>query len=386
MKDVLIQCGCLITEDNCRDNIDVLLSGGKIKALGSDLGDKPITKGAKIVNGEGLYIAPGFLDIHIHGAMGEMCEIASPQGMEVISRGLAQHGTTAFLPTVGASPHDSTLKVLSVIADAKEMVTGAEIVGINMEGPYLNLKWGGAQRIDAIRKYNKDELREYIETSKGLLTIMGLAPEVEGGMELVDNLVAAGVIACAVHTGATFDETIKAMEHGLTLTGHTFNAMRPIHHREPGIITASLLDDNIFSEYIADGFHTATPIIEMAYRLKGEKKLALISDSVGAMGLPDGNYEFFGIKCKVANGRVSIGDSDILAGSASPLLYGVKNLYKTSAIPLAHIIRMATLTPAEAIGVSHRLGSIDVGKDANVLLLNKDLDIVKVWVRGKEFS
>jgi N-acetylglucosamine-6-phosphate deacetylase len=366
--------------------MDVLLSGGKIAEVGSGLGDKPSTKGAEIVNGEGLYISPGFLDIHIHGAMGEMCEDASTNGMEVISHALAKHGTTAFLPTVGASPHDSTLKVLSIIADSKEKVTGAEIVGINMEGPYLNPKLGGAQRMDAIRRYNKDELKEYIKTSKGLLTIMGLAPEVDGGMELVDNLVKAGVIACAVHTDATFDETIKAMEHGLTLTGHTFNAMRPIHHREPGIITASLLNDSIFSEYIADGFHTATPIIEMAYRLKGEKKLVLISDSVGAMGLPDGNYEFFGIKCLVANGRVSLGDSDILAGSASPLLYGVKNLHKTSEIPLAHIIRMATLTPAETIGVSDRLGSIDVGKDANVLLLNKDIDVVKVWIRGKEIE
>ncbi|MBN1574617.1 MAG: N-acetylglucosamine-6-phosphate deacetylase [Deltaproteobacteria bacterium] len=383
MKDVLIKGGRLIRENEILDDMDVLLSGGKIASVDRALHDK--AEGAEIVDAGGLYISPGFLDIHIHGAMGEMCEIATLEGMKKISLTLAKYGTTAFLPTLGASPHEDTVRLLKIIAGAKDKVEGAEIVGINMEGPYLNPKWAGAQRADAIRNYSKEELKEYIKVTDGLLTVMGLAPEVEGGMELVSDLKEAGIIPCAVHTDATYDQTTEAMKHGLKLTGHTFNAMRPIHHREPGIIVAAMLTDDLFSEYIADGFHTYTPIIEMAYRLKGEKRLVFVSDSVGGMGIPDGYYEFFGTQCKVSNGRITIGDSDILAGSASPLLFGVKNLHKTSEIiPLPHIIRMATLTPAEVIGVEDRLGSIDVGKDASVILLNDKLDVVRVWVSGKE--
>ncbi len=386
MKDILIKCGRLIAEDEIKENVDVLISDGKIGAVESASKGTADAEGAEIVDAAGLYISPGFLDIHIHGAMGEMCEIATPEGMEKISLTLAEYGTTAFLPTLGASPHEETVRLLKIIAGAKEKVKGAEILGINMEGPYLNLNWSGAQRANAIRNYSREELKEYLKVTDGLLTVMGLAPEVEGGMELVSVLKKAGVVPCAVHTDATFDQTIEAVRHGLKLTGHTFNAMRPIHHREPGIIVAAMLTDELFSEYIADGFHTYTPIIEMAYRLKGEKRLVFVSDSVGGMGIPDGDYEFFGTMCRVADGRITIGDSDILAGSASPLLSGVKNLHKTSEIPLAHIVRMATLTPAELLGVDNRLGSIDVGKDASVILLNDDLNIVRVWVKGKEIK
>lgn len=382
----MIKGGRLIREDGLIEDMDVLLSDGKIAAVEKSGNKKIDATGAEIVIATGHYISPGFFDIHIHGAMGAMSEVATPEGMEKISETLARFGTTAFLPTLGASPHEETVRLLNIIAGAKGSVKGAEIIGINMEGPYLSPQWTGAQRVDSIRKYNKEELKEYIDAADRLITVMGLAPEVEGGMELIDALKVEGIVACAVHTDATFDQTMEAVKHGLRLTGHTFNAMRPIHHREPGIITAAMLTDELYSEFIADGFHTYTPIIEMAHRLKGDKRIVLVSDSVGAVGIPDGDYEFFGMMCKVGNGRVTIGDTDILAGSASPLLFGVKNLFKNSEIPLHKIVRMATLTPAELIGVDNRLGSIDVGKDASVILLNDEMEAVRVWVRGKEIE
>ena len=374
----------MVLPDRLEENNDVLITKDAIAAVGRGLD----TKKARVIDGRNRYIAPGLIDIHIHGAGGHMSEMATPDGMREMSLALARHGTVGFLSTVGTSHFDETIAVLSTIASVADSVPGAKILGIHMEGPYLSLQRAGAQRQDAIREYRRDsgDIDAYVDASGGLVRIMSLAPEIPGGMELIEDLTAHNIIAGAVHTDATFDQIVEATTRGLKLTCHTFNAMRPLHHREPGVIAAALLLDSLYAESIGDGFHLAMPIVDMIYRLKGPDRMVLISDSVGAVGLPDGEYEFFGIKCLVGDGKVMIAGTDVLAGSASPLMAGIRNLATKTSIPLAHVFRAASLTPARLLGIDGRLGSISVGKEASLLVLDRDLKIEEVFVAGRSIT
>lgn len=382
MGDFLIYGGRLILPDTIYDDGDVLIRDGKITDIGRRIAGGNIER----VDARDHFVAPGLIDIHIHGAMGVMSESATTEGLMDVSVGLAKMGTLAFLPTVGSMPEDLTIKALSVIADVMGSEEGAEILGIHMEGPYLNPKRAGAQMQGAIKNYRMGELKKYIEASNSKIKIMSLAPEIDGGITLIEELLENGMVPGAVHTDATFQEAIDAINRGLRLTCHTFNAMRPINHREPGICTAALIFDTLFSEFIADGFHLSFPILEMAYRMKGPEKMVLVSDAVGALGIPPGDYDFFGVSCHVEGGKVTISGTDQLAGSASPLLFGVKNVYKKTSINLPHIFRAASLNPAAVIGIDDRLGSITVGKDANLLLLDDNLDIIRLFIGEKSIS
>ena len=384
MTDTLIRGGTVILPDRLERNSDVLITNDTIGAVGRGLD----ARNERIIDGQNRYIAPGLIDIHIHGAMGYMSEMATEQGMGEMSLALARHGTVGFLSTVGTSHFEETLEVLSTISGVADSVSGAKILGIHMEGPYLSLQRAGAQRQEAIREYRRGsgDITAFIDASGGLVRIMSLAPEVPGGMELIEDLTAQNIIAGAVHTDATFDQIVEATTRGLELTCHTFNAMRPLHHREPGVIAAALILDSLYSECIGDGFHLAMPIMEMIYRLKGPDRMVLISDSVGALGLPEGEYEFFGVTCLVKDGRVMIGGTDVLAGSASPQMAGIRNLATKTSIPLAHVFRAASLTPARLLGIDRRMGSITVGKEASLLVLDKDLVIEEVFVAGRSIQ
>jgi N-acetylglucosamine-6-phosphate deacetylase len=384
VTDTLIRGGTVILPDRLEEERDVLIAGDTISAVGRGLDGENV----KIIDARGRYIAPGLIDIHIHGAAGYMSEMATEEGMVEMSLALARHGTVGFLATVGASPFEDTLSVLSTISGAADSVPGAKILGIHMEGPYLSLMRAGAQRQDAIRTYRKNsgDITAYVDASEGRVRVMSLAPEIPGGLDLIEDLTAENIIAGAVHTDATFDQIVEATARGLQLTCHTFNAMRPLHHREPGAIAAALLLDSLYAECIGDGFHLAMPIVEMAYRLKGPDRMILVSDSVGALGLPDGEYEFFGVKCIVGEGKVMIAGSDLLAGSASPLMTGIRNLANHTAIPLAHVFRAASLTPARLLGMDKSRGSITVGKEASLLVLDHELNIEEVFVAGRSIQ
>jgi N-acetylglucosamine-6-phosphate deacetylase len=378
VRDYLIKSVRIILPDIISQTRDVLISGDTIMAVGTGFAPK----GAEVLDAGGAYLAPGLVDIHIHGAAGVLCDTARPRDINTMSTALARLGTTAFLPTVSASSKDITVAALSAIRQAAGMVEGARIIGAHMEGPYLNPVRAGAQRPGALHNYAKGELLSYLDAAGGLLKIMSLAPELPAGMDLIDDLIGAGIVPAAVHTDATYDQAVRAIERGLRLSCHTFNAMRSIHHREPGIAVAVMLARDVFCEFIADGFHLALPMIELAYRIKGSDRMILVSDAV-APGVPEGDYDFFGTTTRVEAGRVFFPETGILAGSASPLMAGVKNLHAHTTIPLAHIIRAASLNPATLIGRDNEVGSIAVGKRADLLLLSEKLDILNIWIGGR---
>lgn len=381
MKDLIISNARVILPDTITRPADVLIAGGVIAAIGAGLK----TRQAEVFDSRGAYLCPGLVDIHIHGAAGVMCDRARPVDLAAMSTALARLGTTSFLATVASSGPDMTLGVLAAVRDFIDRPDGARILGVHMEGPYLNPVRAGAQRPEALRTYSKGELATYLDAAGGRLCIMSLAPEIPGATDLIDDLVGAGVVPGAVHTDATYDQGVTAFRRGMRLACHTFNAMRPIHHREPGIAVAALLASDVFCEFIADGFHLALPMIELAYRAKGPERMIIVSDAV-APGVQDGDYDFFGITTRVQEGRVFFPETGVLAGSASPLMAGVKNLHAHTTIGPAHIIRAASLNPAVLIGRDDELGSIAVGKRADLLLLATNLDILKVWIGGRAIT
>jgi N-acetylglucosamine-6-phosphate deacetylase len=379
VRDIAIVGARVILPDRVMEPGGVLISGDTIAAVGE--GREP--PGAEVVRAEGAYLCPGLVDIHVHGAAGVMSDTARPQDLAEMSAALACLGTTSFLPTTSSFPEEDTVAALSAIAEAADRGAGARILGAHMEGPFLNPVRAGAQRPDALRTYTRGDIERYTRAAGGRLRIMSLAPEIPGGMDLIGDLTDAGIIAGAVHTDATYDEGVRAIGRGLRLSCHTFNAMRPIHHREPGIAVAALLSPDVYCEFIADGFHLAAPMIELGYRAKGPERMILISDAV-APGVPEGDYNFFGAKTRIEGGRVFFPETGTLAGSASPLAAGLKNLHANTTIPLAHIVRAATLNPATLVGRERDLGSIEAGKRADLLLLDEHLDVRRVWVRGVE--
>jgi N-acetylglucosamine-6-phosphate deacetylase len=381
VKDLVITNARVILPDAVSETDDVLVSGGMLAAIGTGL----TREGADVLDAKGAYLSPGLVDIHIHGAAGVMCDRAGVPELAAMSEALARLGTTSFLATITSSEKEVTVGVLAAIREASAGVPGARILGSHMEGPYLNPVRAGAQRPDALRTYTKGELSDYLDAAGGMLCVMSLAPEVPGAFDLIDDLVSACIVPGAVHTDATYDEGVSSIKRGIRLTCHTFNAMRPVHHREPGIAVAALLFPEVFCEFIADGFHLALPMIELAYRVKGPDRMIIVSDAV-APGVPEGDYDFFGTKTRVEGGRVFFPANGVLAGSASPLMAGVRNLHARTAIPLVHIIRAASLNPAILIGRDREVGSITAGKRADLLLLGENLDILKVWIGGRAIT
>jgi len=379
--DILFKNGAVVLADTVLFKSDVLVKEGTIAEVGPDL---RTPRGAEQIDATGRHIAPGFIDIHIHGATGQMFELADCAGYAEIAQTIARFGTTGFLATLAVMPHENTL---SAIGTAKEFSTnrdGARMLGIHMEGPYLSPEMAGAQIVSAMRPPSVDELGEYRKAAGELLKTMTIAPELEGALEVISALKEHGIVAAAGHTNATFDDMRNAIPAGLTHVSHTFNAMRGLHHREPGTVGAALAMDLLSTEVICDGHHVAPATVSVILRCKPRDKVILVSDSVAALGLPEGEGDFLGIPVVVKDGAVRLKDSDNLAGSVLTLNVAIKNLFQWFGnIALREIFQMASLNPARVIGVDDSKGQIAVGKDADIILMDERYDVTLTMVEGK---
>jgi N-acetylglucosamine-6-phosphate deacetylase len=379
--DVLLKNGAVVLADTVLFKSDVLVKDGKVAEVGPDL-RRP--RGAEQIDASGRHIAPGFIDLHIHGAAGHMFELADQAGYAGIAATLARFGTTGFLATLAAMPHDNTLSAIGNARDFARSREGARLLGIHMEGPYMNPEMAGAQLVSAIRPPSVRELTEYKEACGELLKIMTLAPELDGALEVISALRQYGAVAAAGHSNATFNDIRNAVTAGLTHVSHTFNAMRGLHHREPGLVGAALAMDLLTTELICDGHHVAPATVSVVMRCKPRDKVVLISDAVAALGLPEGDHDFLGIPVLVKDGAVRLKHSDNLAGSVLTLNIAVKNVFQWFGnIALREIFMMASLNPARVIGLQDRKGQIAVGKDADIILMDEYYDIALTMVEGK---
>jgi N-acetylglucosamine-6-phosphate deacetylase len=378
--DILFKNGAVVLPDTVLFKSDVLVKQAKIAEVGPDL---RTPRGAEVIDATGHHIAPGFIDLHVHGGVGQMFELADTDGYAKIAEVLAQSGTTGFLATIAVLPHENTLDAIKT-ARAFSGASGAKMLGIHLEGPYLSPQMAGAQMVSAMRPPSVEELGEYREAAGGLLKMMTIAPELEGALEVVAALHGHGIVAAAGHSNATFAEIKDAVQAGLTHIAHTFNALRPLHHREPGAVGAALAMDLLTTELICDGHHVHPAAVNIVMRCKPHDKIVLVSDAVAALGLPEGDHDFLGMPVIVKDGAVRLKDSENLAGSVLTLDVAVKNVFTWfNDIALREIFMMASLNPARVIGIDDAKGQIAIGKDADIVLIDEHFNVNLTMVEGR---
>lgn len=370
----------------------ILIEDGRIAQIGAEA-DVSLSEDVMIRDFGDKIIAPGLIDIHGHGYGGVMVGQSVEATLQV-ARSFATNGTTSFLPTTGMAPTlEGILEQLRhVVAAMKEDSKGAEILGIHQEGPFISKagrgKWdryppSGASAGRTARDPSVDEVHRMMEAADGAMMIMSIAPELEGALGVIRELARMNVVASAAHTAASYAETMAGVEAGLKSATHLYNGMRRQDHREPGVIEAVLACDDLKAELIGDCIHVHPPAMDIALRCKGVDGIVLITDSSTLAGMPNGTY-------KDNLGREIIKDDDkayipgwTLAGSVTTLSRNVHNVVARVGYPLADALKLATVNPARLIGVADRKGSLEVGKDADLILIDDEVKVYATMVKGR---
>lgn len=337
---------------------------------------------------ENGYILPGFIDIHVHGGGGEDFMNSDENVLDTITSYHASQGTTTMLATTMTAPKDWIEKVLSEVNKyrSKEMPY-AQLAGVHLEGPFISPKWPGAQNPEHISLPNVDWLISWEQQYPELVRQVTLAPEQLGAHEVIAWLKDKGIIAALGHTDATYEEVEAAVEVGLHHAVHTFNAMTPLHHRKPGVAGAVLSDERISAEVIADGIHVHPAAVSLLAQLKSKlQKLVLITDAISATGLEDGNYTLGDLPVIVKEGVARLEDGVTLAGSTLTMIRGFRFLVQEAGLGIIEASQAASHNPADLLGILDTTGTIEQGKQADLLLLDDSLQLKQVWIKGRVLS
>lgn len=374
----------IYAEDGVIDNGYVEIEGQKIIQVGSMDDFKP-TSDKEILKMDTSYsLIPGMIDLHIHGANGADVMDGSNEALHTMATALPKEGTTSFLATtMTTAKHDIENALKNIAAYVPNQQPGsAEIVGAHLEGPFLSPKRAGAQHPDNIIEPNVDLFKSWQELSGNNIKLVTLAPERNGGLELTSHLKQTGVVASIGHSDAVYDEVEEAIKAGVTHATHLFNGMRGLHHREPGVAGAVLLHDEVTCEMIVDGIHIAPKMVKFAYKNKGSEGVVLVTDAMRAKCLGAGVYDLGGQEVTVNEDRAVLKDGT-LAGSILKLNHAVKNMMEFTDCTLQEITQMTAFNPAKEINLYDRKGSIKPGKDADLVIVNKDLEVITTICRGE---
>ena len=371
---MILANGNVVCDDFVLRKCDVRVENGKIAEIGENL------SGKEKIDCSGRFILPGFIDSHIHGAVGVRVS-SNQEDLLKITGYEATQGVTSIFATTEASPIEEIFSQMETVKRTSEKTKGAKIVAIHAEGPFINLKKAGAMVPESILIPDKILLDKMLEKSGGMLKKMTIAPEINGGIDFIKYAAQRGVAISLGHTDADFDVAQQAFDAGATMTTHTFNAMRALNHREPGIIGAALVNPNVSCEVICDYIHIHPSIIRLIYKAKGADNMIMISDSGNAAGCDVKEFEVDGVKRYISDGVVRLEDGTI-AGSAKTLYDGVKNLLKDG-FAIEDVSKMASFNPAKSIGIDVETGSIKVGKCADLVVLDGNYDITYTFVNGE---
>lgn len=335
----------------------------------------------EVIDGEGCFAIPGLVDIHFHGCVGDDFCDASPDAVAHMAEYEASIGVTSICPATMTLPEEE-LHLIMKNAGAYKGTTGAKLVGINMEGPFISAKKKGAQAADHIRKCDEALFRKLQEESGGLIKLVDIAPENDGAMEFIDAVKDEVVVSIA-HTTADYDVASEAFARGACHVTHLYNAMPPLSHRDPGVIGAARDAEDCHVELICDGVHIHPSVVRATFEMFGPERVILISDSMRATGLTDGQYTLGGQDVFVKGPKATLADGTI-AGSATNLMGCLKAAVQEMGIPLEDAVACATMNPAKEIGIYDVCGSITPGKAADLVLLDPDLNVKAVYVDGKK--
>nr|WP_315522571.1 N-acetylglucosamine-6-phosphate deacetylase [Olegusella massiliensis] len=343
----------------------------------------------EILDKTGKWIAPGLVDIHIHGFYGHATTDIDADGINESSRGLAKFGTTAWCPTTFTNPTETIGREVAAIAEANckrdANFLGARIAGIFLEGPFFTMKHVGAQNPDYLIDPQYEIFADWQEKAQGLIVRSGLAPEREGSVEYISRLSAEGVTCAIGHSDATYEQCLKAVDAGCTTFLHTYNGMRGLHHREPGVVGAAMTTPDTFAEVIGDGKHVNPISIKVLIETKGWQHTPLITDCLGCGGLPEGHYMSGGLPVEMRDGACYLTEghnAGSLAGSVARLIDVVKNLYDWNLVTAEQAIRMASEVPARATGIDHSVGFIMPGRNADFIALNPNMTLDATYISG----
>jgi N-acetylglucosamine-6-phosphate deacetylase len=371
----------LIFPDGVRDRLELAVEAGKISAIR----EQTKARGEEIVDLSGNYLSPGFIDLHVHGALGHDAMEASAEAFRAICDFHASGGTTSLLLTTTTAPIDRLVEVLGAVRNCRSSISA--IAGVHVEGPFISKAKCGAQRAEFIQDPSPDRVQQLLEYSDVVKRIT-IAPELPGAIEAIKNFHTHGISVSGGHSNAWDEEARAAFESGMRNVTHTFNCMSSARrrgmYRIGGLLEFALSEPQISCELIADGHHVSPTLMKMLYRAKGPDGICLVTDATAGAGLSDrSRFSLFGNDCIVEDGVCLLADRSALAGSASRMIDLVRTMVQKVDVPLHEAVGMATQNPARAIGLETK-GQVTVGADADLIVLSPDLRVLRTFAGGEE--
>jgi len=351
----------------------ILVEGKKISAIGSPAEVK-IPKGTKTYDYHGMMLTPGYIDLLVHGGGGHGFADMSKEAVESISEFFFKHGTTGMLAALYSKPEKSMVADVRRIAEFCASSKRSNVWGMHLEGPFINRKLHGAMKADYLWQPSVEGWQKLYDAGNGYIRLMTIAPELPGIGEVMRTAAKGGVVLSIGHAAATYEQVLGAIDNGAAHITHLFNAMTPFHHREPSVVVAAMLHNELKVELIADGFHVHPAVMQLIYKVKGEGGIILITDAIRASGMPDGEYTFMDQKIRVKDKKAYLADGT-LAGSTLTMEKAVKMMVELVGVPLTDAVRMASLNGAKVLGLEHQKGIIAVGKDADLVVLDRQFEV-----------
>lgn len=375
---ICIHNATILTGLSIMPNCAVYIKNGKIADVYNErrFRNKKFSPKVKIMDVNGSYVMPGFIDTHIHGICGYGSDDGDYQSILQMSEKLAQYGVTSFIPTCGAAPKDILLKKIKAVVKAKGKEKGARILGIHLEGPFLSPERIGAQEQNGLSAVDLNLMKQLWKASKGNIINMTVAPELKNMRELALECNKLGIILQAGHTNATYDQMIEGMQAGIMHITHLFNAMRPLHHREPGVVGAALIHPEISCEIIGDGIHVNPNLLQLLLKSKPLSQIVLVTDAfkLAQTALPE-NSEYYLDKCFYRK------KDNVIIGSAISMLDGLRNLVSCG-ISIEKAVRMACTNPAQIMKQKNK-GLLLPGYDADIVILDQNLNLQHTIIDGQ---
>ena len=369
--------GTILTPDQTLVDHNLAMDGEKILEITP--GSSVLTSESETIDVSGLYVVPGFIDVHVHGAMGFDTMDATGEALRAMSEYFSRHGVTAYLPTTVTDSTEDTLAAIQNVANTPPSITGARHVGIHLEGPCLSHEFRGAQPPQHLRVAASREYNSWFES--GQVRLITVAPEVDGVLDLIDAGKQLGIEFAVGHTNATYEQVMVAVEHGLRQATHTFNGMPGLNHRTPGALGAVLSDERIWAQLIVDGIHVHPAIVKLLIKAKGIDRTVVITDAIRATGMSDGDYALGDQLVHVKDG-IARTDAGGLAGSTLTMDQALRNVMEFANLSLAEALPMLTRVPAASIGMEHHKGSLAAGFDADILVLDRSYRVRMTIVGG----